>query len=347
MSRVIAIILHAFPAGAPGPLEQAFEATRAANARQQAAGFEAAGATARIVEVAPGGAPFGARLRRLAALDEDAGIVILGSGSIPLALPADWETFVAAARRPGGPVVANNRYSADCVAMPPDVDLRDLPDLTADNGLPRWLAGTGRDVRDLRGRWRLQVDLDSPIDAFLTGLDEPSDESFERVRAAAEALRRVANNPQQELLVSGRTSSTTLRWLERSTASRTRSLVEERGMRTASAGQRPARSALGLLLDRDGPGALGSIIGELADGAVVDTRVLLAHRLGVDEAGWPAPEDRFGGDLLHFAAVRDPWLRDLTRAASEAPIPILLGGHTLVGPGLRLTFGRTRPARAA
>ena len=343
----MAIILHAFPGGAPGALEQAFEATRAANARQQAAGFESAGATARIVEVAPGGAPFGARLRRLAALDEDAGIIILGSGSIPLALPADWETFVAAAARPGGAVIANNRYSADAVAMPPDVDLRDLPDLTADNGLPRWIAGTGRDVRDLRGRWRLQVDLDSPIDAFLTGLDEPSDQSFERVRAAAAELRRVSNDPQKELLVSGRTSSTTLRWLERSTASRTRSLVEERGLKTATPGQRPARSALGLLLDRDGPGALGAIVRELADGAVIDTRVLLAHRLGVDEAAWPPPEDRYASDLLHHDAVRDPWLRDLTRAASDAPIPILLGGHTLVGPGLRLMFGRARPARAA
>lgn len=347
MSRVIAIILHAFPAGAPGPLEQAFEATRAANARQQAGGFEAAGATARIVEVAPGGAPFGARLRRLAALDEDAGIVILGSGSIPLALPADWETLVAAAGRPGGAVVANNRYSADAVAMPPDVDLRDLPDLTADNGLPRWLAGAGRDVRDLRGRWRLQVDLDSPLDAFLTGLDEPSDPALERVRTGAAALRRVANDPQAELLVSGRTSSTTLRWLERSTASRTRSLVEERGLKTATAGQRPARSALGLLLDRDGPGALGAIVRELADGAVIDSRVLLAHRLGVDETGWPPAEDRYASDLLYHDAVRDPWLRELTRAASESPIPILLGGHTLVGPGLRLLFGRARPARSA
>jgi hypothetical protein len=42
--------------------------------------------------------------------------------------------------------------------------------------------------------------------------------------------------------------------------------------------------------------------------------------------------------LLH-EEIADPWLRDLTRSAAEAAIPIVLGGHTLVGPGLRLAAG--------
>jgi len=80
---------------------------------------------------------------------------------------------------------------------------------------------------------------------------------------------------------------------------------------------------------------LGAILGELADGAIVDTRVLLADRLGADEAGWPAAEDRFAADLLRADAVADPWLRALTAAAAAAPIPVLPGSHTLVGPGIR------------
>ena len=47
-------------------------------------------------------------------------------------------------------------------------------------------------------------------------------------------------------------------------------------------------------------------------------------------------EDRFASDLLLPDRIVDPWLRDLTRSALEAPIPVLLGGHTLVGPGVRL-----------
>ena len=68
--------------------------------------------------------------------------------------------------------------------------------------------------------------------------------------------------------------------------------------------------------------------------------MLLAHRLGVDESAWPSAEDRFASDLLLPERVADPWLRALTASALAAPIPVLLGGHTLVGPGLRLLAGR-------
>ena len=111
-------------------------------------------------------------------------------------------------------------------------------------------------------------------------------------------------------------------------------------MKSAAKGQRPARSVLGALLERDGPAALGGILTEVGEAAFVDTRVLLAHRLGVDEAGWPTAEDRFASDLLLHERIADPWLRDLTRSAAESPIPVVLDGHTLVGPGLRLAIGR-------
>ena len=97
---------------------------------------------------------------------------------------------------------------------------------------------------------------------------------------------------------------------------------------------------LGELLDRDGPGSLGRHAAALADGALLDTRVLLAHRVGADERTWPSPEDRYASDLLLPSRITDPWLRDLTAAALDAPIPVLLGGHTLVGPGVRLALGR-------
>jgi hypothetical protein len=85
-------------------------------------------------------------------------------------------------------------------------------------------------------------------------------------------------------------------------------------------------------------------VGALADGAVIDTRVLLAHRLGADERRWPADEDRYASDLLRHTHVRDPWLAALTEGAASAALPILLGAHTLVGPGLPLL---ARAARLA
>ena len=339
MTSVVAIILHVAPGAAAGPLETGFAATRAANAERLARAFERLGASASIETVRAGGPPFGARVRTTARVHAGSGLVVLGSGSIPLATLADLRSFTRAAAE--GPVLSNNIYSSDAIAIPASTSVAELPDVASDNGLPRWFAERGVPVTDLARRWRLQVDLDSPIDGYLAGL-AGGEAVFDRVRAGAARLRSVAADPAAELLVAGRTSSSTLRWLERSTASRTRALVEERGMRTSRRGQRPARSVLGLLLDGGGPGALGTIVPELAHGAVIDSRVLLAHRLGTDESGWPTAEDRFASDLLLHERIADPWLRELTRAAAEAPIPVLLGGHTLVGPGLRLVL-RTSP----
>ena len=105
-------------------------------------------------------------------------------------------------------------------------------------------------------------------------------------------------------------------------------------------GRPPPRPSLGRLLAAHGPEALGAIVGELADGAIIDSRVLLADRLGADERRGRRAEDRFASDLLLARrASSDPWLAALTRGRGEAPVPILLGAHTLVGPGIRLLLG--------
>jgi CTP:molybdopterin cytidylyltransferase MocA len=351
---VTAVILHPEPGPAASPLEVVVATARVRLAERHRAGFLAAGASAARVITGPfDDTPFGRRLRSLAAECGDGGLVVLGSGAIPLATTADLRAFVAAAAAHDPGALANDRFSADVVAIARAArSLRDLPDLTSDNVLPRWLAETaGIPVRDVRRRWRLGVDIDGPLDLALLGgawsrMLAPADRA--RVDAAVEAVRAVTRDPRAELLVTGRTSSGTLRWLERATASRTRALVEERGLRTAVAGQRPPASVLGVLLERDGPGALGSIVARLGDAAVVDTRVLLAHRLGADERRWPSAADRFASDLLLHERIADPWLRELTAAAAAAPIPILLGGHTLVGPGLRLAIrARQDPGQAA
>ncbi len=342
---VTAVILHPEPGPAASPLERAVATARAWLAERHRAGFVAVGATsARIVSGPPDDTPFGQRLRALAAEAGDGGLVVLGSGAIALATTADRRAFVAAAGGDLPMALANTLFSADVVAIARAArTLRDLPDLHSDNMLPRWLAETaGIPVTDLRRRWRLGVDIDGPLDLVLLGgrwPDPLARDDRARVETRLEAVRAVARDPRAELLVAGRTSSTTLRWLERSTASRTRALVEERGLHTHVAGQRPSASVLGLLLERDGPSTLGTHLSRLADAAVIDTRVLLAHRLGADERGWPRPADRFASDLLLHERIADPWLRDLTAAAAEAPIPVLLGGHTLVGPGLRLALG--------
>jgi hypothetical protein len=372
MRPVSVRIMHPEPGPRAGPIERWVAARRAALAAQHRQAFAAAGAAdVAIVAGMPDDRPFGARIRALVRAERPAGLVVLGSGAIPLATSVDLGRFVDTAGDQRRIALANNRYSADVVAVAHAGVLADLPDLPGDNALPRWLEEVaGFEVGDLRQRWRLAIDVDGPLELVLLG-DRSSPDSIDQrpLRARIAALRAVAADRRAELLVSGRTSPAILGWLERATATRVRAFVEERGLRaasrlaqgsasapTAAAGPdteerpdpatnpepRPPGSVLGVLIERDGPASLGAHLARLADGAIVDSRVLLAHRLGVDERGWPPAEDRFASDLLLADRIADPWLRELTRSAATAHIPILLGGHSLVGPGIRLLLGRGR-----
>jgi hypothetical protein len=349
-------ILHPVAPSDAGPLATWLGDVRARNAGRLVALFARGGVTdIELVAGEPDGVSFGARLREIVAgLTPGAGLVVLGSGAMPLAANADVDEFIEVARSGQPRALANNAFSADALAIGRPDALAALPDLSADNALPRWLREVaGLAVADLHGRWHLSVDLDSPLDAFLVDPASmgPPGVDLTALGAASVGVRRVARDRRAELVVAGRTNAITLSWLERFTVSRTRALVEERGLRASSpeavriedpVRARPPRSILGLALDDRGPEEFGSILGELGDGAIVDSRVLLAHRLGADDSGWPTPEDRFASDLLLPDRIGDPWLQALTASAVAGPIPILLGGHSLVGPGIRLLLRRRR-----
>lgn len=347
---VTVIILHPEAPPDAEPLVRAVANARADLAERHRRGFLAAGAVdARIVIGPPDARSFGSRLRELAGgIPPGDGLVVLGSGAVPLATRADRARFVSAgAGGSSGRALANNRYSADIVAIADArATLASIPDLPTDNALPRWLAEVaGVGVDDLAGNWRLAMDVDTPLDLILLGsrsaqaLSAPDRDRVDRRLAA---IRAVTADPGAELVIAGRTSPATLSWITRVTASRTRALIEERGLRTSASGQRAPASVLGLLLEREGPARLGDHLARLGEAAIVDSRVLMAHRHGADQRRWPSDADRFASDLLLHERVADPWLRDLTRSAAEAAIPVLLGAHSLVGPGLRLAI---RPRR--
>ena len=99
-----------------------------------------------------------------------AGLVVLGSGAIPLATARDLAAFLDAAGADRPVALANNRYSADVVAIAHAEVLAEPPDLPDDNALPRWLEEVaGYEVGDLRRRWRLAFDIDGPLELVLLG----------------------------------------------------------------------------------------------------------------------------------------------------------------------------------
>jgi len=346
---ITVLIFHPQAGPGSGDFERRLALAREQLARVHEAGFLRAGATTvRIIAGPPDGLPFGARLARALREVPDGGLIFLGSGAIPLAGLVDRRAFVACAGGSGPLAVTNNRFSSDVLAVADAGWLRALPaDLVTDNVLPRWLSEqAGIPVADLRARQRLGVDLDSPLDLVLLGrrgaaIDPGPHPEDDRVIERLGLIRRVLDDPAAELVIAGRTSAAVLAWLEGFAQCRVRALVEERGLRASvrlptDPPQRPPRSVLGSILDSDGPAALGTRLAELGDAALIDSRVLLAHRLGADESTWPGAEDRFGSDLLQPDAIEDSWLAELTRAAAGSTIPILLGGHSLVGPGIRL-----------
>jgi hypothetical protein len=134
----------------------------------------------------------------------------------------------------------------------------------------------------------------------------------------------------KQLLVAGRVGTHAWLYLERETACRVRLFAEERGMEAdGRASDGSARSLLGYHMEAVGLERFFETLAELGDAAFIDTRVLLAHKRV--EA---TREDRFLSDLGRWQEISDPFLRDFTRAALEAPIPVLLGGHSLMSGGL-------------
>ena len=89
------------------------------------------------------------------------------------------------------------------------------------------------------------------------------------------------------------------------------------------------RSLLGYVMELVGVRRGFDLLAKLGDAAFVDSRVLWAHF-----GRWPPPYERYLSDLGRADEIEDPWLREFTQAAFQSPIPIVLGGHSLMSGGL-------------
>jgi hypothetical protein len=132
------------------------------------------------------------------------------------------------------------------------------------------------------------------------------------------------------LAVVGRVSAAAWAALERATRCWVRVFAEERGMRASGRQERgEVRSLLADYLELVGIEGFFAELEELAEGVLFDNRVILAAR-GL----WPSASDRFNSDLYRWDEIEEPFLRRLTRAAAEARVPVVMGGHSVVSGGL-------------
>lgn len=297
------------------------------------------------------GAPHGQAFhfgRTLTGLVQARGIealAYLGAGSGGLLAEEDYQALTVPLIADAQRCVTNNRFSADLFALRPASLLSLLePAPEKDNAVPRRLREErGVEVIELPRTLATQFNLDTPNDLIAFALSgragrrlravlEPltgGDPAVERVRAAA----RQFVDRTSEVLVAGRVSSRTWQYLETEAACRIRLLAEERGMQAAgtdTAGT--ARSLLGALIAEAGPErAFGTLLPELARAAFLDIRPALVH-LGIH----PSRADRFAADLGRVEEIEDGHLREIVAAAEASPVPVVLGGHSLVGGCLEL-----------
>ena len=281
--------------------------------------------------------------RRLSALVQELDVqrpVYVGAGGVPLFRGSDLAAVARHLAEGENIVIANNYFSADLVAFTPGAALQriDLP--AGDNLLPRLLHDqAGLESRPLPRSSATQFNIDSPADLAILKLTGGAGVHLSRILADFEAdlapYRRLMSrlvNPEAEVLLAGRVGSQVWSYLESETACRVRIYSEERGMQAAgrdSSGE--ARSLLAFHLRAVGCQRFFAELAELADAVCIDTRPLLAH-LGVQATR----ADRFWSDLGCAAKIEEPFLREFTEAAQQAPVPVLLGGHSLVAGGLML-----------
>jgi hypothetical protein len=294
-----------------------------------------AGAT---VDLDAGPFHFGRRLLEIIQRYEIERALYFGGGSVPLLRGSDFAAIARHLQDATGVVISNNFYSADLVAFAPGSALARLEPPTTDNVLPRLLKErAGLESRPLPRTCATQFNIDSPGDLAILRLSGGAGPRLTRLLDSLplhiELYRRATaylTDPSAEVLVAGRVGSQVWQYLERETACRVRLFSEERGMEAAGRHQAGrARSLLGFHLQQVGLSRFFQEMSEMADAAFIDTRVLAAH-----QGARPSRADRFLSDMGRHKEIADPFLRELTDAAGRAPIPVVLGGHSLVAGGL-------------
>jgi hypothetical protein len=284
---------------------------------------------------------FGEALARFAAEHAGERMAYFGGPSAPLLASETISAAFAEVRQAEKPfAVVNNLHSSDWVILNHCQALTRLTDrLPSDNQLG-WILSheAGFQVNALPPSAESRADIDTPADLLLLKdhhrlgvklravLESQPDAGATRI----DRLRRLVSTPGEALGIIGRASSHVWSELERRSEIWVRLFVEERGMLASGRAARgEVRSLIAMAVDEWGAERFVERMGELVGGLIWDTRVWMSHR-----GPWPPAADRCASDLGWVDEVHDPALRELTRAAASAPMPVLLGGHGVVAGGL-------------
>lgn len=302
-----------------------------------------------LAEIDPPGSDFhfGRRLATLVAKYGAAVPIYIGGGSGSLMQVQDWRQVVDQIVSAERTVITNNYFSCDFAAWTPGTALLGYEPPHLDNDLAFTLKSrAGLHVISLVKNAATQLDIDTPTDLLVLSNHTLAGTHLQDFLRSARldgtrvrSIQELAANPEVTLLIAGRVSASMALFLERNTRCQWRIFSEERGMRASGREERgQVQSLVFSYLDRLGPRPFFDALSRLADGVVLDTRVLFAA-YGLH----PTASDRFHSDLLEPAAIEDRFIREFTSAARACPIPVLFGGHSLVSGGMYALVGDNSP----
>jgi len=266
-------------------------------------------------------------------------VIYMGGVSAPLLQPEDLTSMAQTLREQKHVVLVNNVQSADLVAFTPAQMALQIPPPENDNSLGYLLREAGLTRLLIPNSPRINFDLDTPTDMMILALQPDCgpragallrnlDWDYSRLKRAREVLKQTA----AEVVIAGRVGAPIMTYINSNFPLRLRVYSEERGMKALGREERgEVVSLLGFHLDRVGPAGFFADLAQLAQAVFLDSRVLFAHwKKAVSE--W----DRFHSDLGRYDVIRDEKVREFTRAAVSAKMPVVLGGHSLVSGGLWL-----------
>lgn len=292
---------------------------------------------------------FGQELKKLI-LDRNLKKVFYLSGAgCPLVTAAELEQICRKLAGSAKLLYANNVQSADIVAftVPDNFAGLELPGM--DNSLAMTLRDRGGLELELMPQTLgLLFDLDTPADALVLGAGPFAGP---RARAALDALaldysrlekaKAVLGASYRDVALIGRVGAPVIERLNAVLKLRLRVFSEERGMKALGRLESGAViSLLGLLIEQAGLESFFEHLARVAQCAFIDSRVLFAHfKYNFTD------RERYLSDLGLWEQLEHPWLKKFTRLAVECPIPVLLGGHSLVAGSLWALSCELAPAQ--
>ena len=283
---------------------------------------------------------FGRHLCQVVTEHELDNVIYLGGAALPLVRESDFFDISRQLRQFKNVVVVNNVQSADLIAFTPSDVLEHIEPPDNDNLLGYLLREAGLRRILIENSARINFDLDTPVDMLI--LDECSSLG-ENTRGALDELNlstghlveamevlSTSQRPYPEVVLLGRVGPAIMSVINANLGVRLRVFSEERGMKALQRAETgKAVSVLGYLLQNTGPEEFFEYLNQVADVAFLDTRVLFAHMKLFPSAG-----DRYYSDLGMVARIDDPYVARFTEVAFNAPLPVVLGGHSLVYGGL-------------